>query len=156
MDLQQDLLMNQMWVVWYIGELRMAPEMATHSSTFAWKIPWTEEHGRLQFMGLQRVRHNWVTSLSLSNIFALSTWSYKLSRGENCGRTNLVVVVMGNRNSVSLRCLVVAGSDGISLRAHIQELNYLNLNYLSTIQQPWENYLISVCSYFLILEWEWY
>ena len=32
-------------------------EMATHSSTLAWKIPWTEEHGRLQSMGLQRVRH---------------------------------------------------------------------------------------------------
>ena len=30
-------------------------EMATHSSTFAWKIPWTEEAGRLQSMGLQRV-----------------------------------------------------------------------------------------------------
>ena len=33
-------------------------EMATHSSTLAWKIPWTEERGRLQSMGLQRVRHN--------------------------------------------------------------------------------------------------
>ena len=33
-------------------------EMTTHSSTFAWKIPWTEEHGRLQSMGLQRVRHD--------------------------------------------------------------------------------------------------
>ena len=30
-------------------------EMATHSSTIAWKIPWTEESGRLQSMGLQRV-----------------------------------------------------------------------------------------------------
>ena len=30
--------------------------MATHSSTLAWKIPWAEEPGRLQFMGLQRVR----------------------------------------------------------------------------------------------------
>ena len=30
-------------------------EMATHSSTLAWKIPWTEEHGRLQFVGSQRV-----------------------------------------------------------------------------------------------------
>ena len=29
-------------------------EMAPHSSTLAWKIPWTEEHGRLQSMGLQR------------------------------------------------------------------------------------------------------
>ena len=33
-------------------------EMATHSSTLAWKIPWTEEHGRLQSMGSLRVGHN--------------------------------------------------------------------------------------------------
>ena len=33
-------------------------EMATNSSTLAWKIPWMEEHGRLQSMGLQRVRHD--------------------------------------------------------------------------------------------------
>ena len=39
---------------------------ATHSSTLAWKIPRTEEPGRLQSMGLQRVRHDWATSLSLS------------------------------------------------------------------------------------------
>ena len=32
-------------------------EMATHSSILAWKIPWTEKPGRLQSMGLQRVRH---------------------------------------------------------------------------------------------------
>ena len=41
-------------------------EMAIHSSTIAWKIPWTEEPGRLQSMGSQRVGHNWATSLSLS------------------------------------------------------------------------------------------
>ena len=33
-------------------------EMAIHSSTLAWKIPWTEEPSRLQSMGLQRVGHN--------------------------------------------------------------------------------------------------
>ena len=33
-------------------------QMATHSSTLAWKIPWTEEPGRLQSMGPQRVGHN--------------------------------------------------------------------------------------------------
>ena len=33
-------------------------EMATHSSTLAWKSPWTEDSGRLQSMGSQRVRHN--------------------------------------------------------------------------------------------------
>ena len=35
-----------------------------HSSILAWKIPWTEEHGRLQPMGSQRVRHDWATSFS--------------------------------------------------------------------------------------------
>ena len=36
--------------------------MATHSSILVWRIPWTEEPGSLQSMGLQRVRHNWVTN----------------------------------------------------------------------------------------------
>ena len=36
-------------------------EKATHSSIFAWKIPWTEEPGRLQSMQLQRVGHDLVT-----------------------------------------------------------------------------------------------
>ena len=40
-------------------------EMATHSSILAWKILWTEEPGRLQFMGSQRVGHNWATLLLL-------------------------------------------------------------------------------------------
>ena len=44
------------------GEKAMAP----HSSTLAWQISWTEEPGRLQSMGSLRVRHDWVTSLSLS------------------------------------------------------------------------------------------
>ena len=39
--------------------------MAPHSSTLAWKIPWTEAPGRLQSMGSRRVRQNWATSLSL-------------------------------------------------------------------------------------------
>ena len=37
--------------------------MAIHSRTVAWKIPWTEEPGRLQAMGLQRVGHNYGKSL---------------------------------------------------------------------------------------------
>ena len=36
----------------------LGKEMATHSSTLAWKIPWTEDRGRLQSMGLQRVGHD--------------------------------------------------------------------------------------------------
>ena len=41
-------------------------EMATYSSTLAWKIPRTEEPGGLQSTGLQRVGHDWVNSCSLS------------------------------------------------------------------------------------------
>ena len=44
----------------------MEKAMTPHSSTLAWKIPWTEEPGRLQSMGLLRVGHDWATSLSLS------------------------------------------------------------------------------------------
>ena len=40
-------------------------EMVTHSSILAWRIPWTEKSGWLQSMGLQRVGHDWATSLSL-------------------------------------------------------------------------------------------
>ena len=56
--------MQETWV-WALGwEDPLEKEMAIHSSTIAWKIPWTEEPGRLQFMGSQRVRHDWATSLS--------------------------------------------------------------------------------------------
>ena len=42
-------------------------EMAIHSSTIAWKIPWAEEPSRLQSMGSKRVRHDWMTSLTYSS-----------------------------------------------------------------------------------------
>ena len=50
------------WVQSLGQEDSLEKEMATHSSTLAWKIPWTEEPGGLQSMGSQRVRHDWATS----------------------------------------------------------------------------------------------
>ena len=67
--------------------------MATHSSTLAWKIPWTEEPGRLQSMGSLRVRHDWATWLSLSTFMH---WRRKWQPtavflpGESQGRGSLV------------------------------------------------------------------
>ena len=55
---------------WFILEKAMAP----HSSNPAWKIPWTEEPGRLQSMGSRRVRQDWATSLSL---FIFMHWRRK-------------------------------------------------------------------------------
>ena len=50
-----------MWETWVrsLGwKDPLEKEMATHCSILAWKIPWTEEPGRLQFMGSQRVGHD--------------------------------------------------------------------------------------------------
>ena len=48
--------------------------MAPHSSTLGWKIPWMEEPGSLQSVGSRRVRHDWMTSLSL---FTFMHWRRK-------------------------------------------------------------------------------
>ena len=67
--------------------------MAPHSSTLAWRIPWTEDPGGLQSMGSQRVRQDWVTSLSL---FTFMNWRRKWQPtpvflpGESQGRRGLV------------------------------------------------------------------
>ena len=67
--------------------------MAPHSSTLAWKIPWTEEPGGLQSMGYRRVGHDWATSLSC---FTLMHWRRKWQPtpdflpGESQGRGSLV------------------------------------------------------------------
>ena len=54
--------MQKTWV-WSLGqEDCLEKKMATHSSILAWEIPGMEEPGRLQSMGLQRVRHDWVTT----------------------------------------------------------------------------------------------
>ena len=67
--------------------------MAPHSSPLAWKIPWVEEPGRLQSMGLRRVGHDWATSLS---VFTFMHWRRQWQPtpvflpGESQGRGSLV------------------------------------------------------------------
>ena len=51
-------IMRETWVQALGREDLLGKEMATHSSILAWKIPWTEETGRLQSMGPQRVGHD--------------------------------------------------------------------------------------------------
>ena len=56
----RDLETQETWV-WFLGwEDPLEKEMATHSSILSWKISWRETSGRLQSMGSQRVRHDWV------------------------------------------------------------------------------------------------
>jgi len=89
----------------------------THSSPLAWKIPWTEEPGRLQSMGLLRVRHDWSTSLSP---FTFMHWRRKWQPtpvflpGESQGRGSLVgCCLWGHTESDTTSNLAAAAMDFI-------------------------------------------
>ena len=71
------LLQSQTWLSNFTFTFHfhaLEKEMAPHSSTLAWKIPWTEKPGRLRSMGSLRVGHDWVTSLSF---FTFMHWRRK-------------------------------------------------------------------------------
>ena len=74
---------NQVWSL--DQEDPLEKEMATHSSFLAWRIPRTEESSGLQSMGWQRVRHDWVTTISLHfscsisfNYLVLTTYYFNM------------------------------------------------------------------------------
>ena len=69
-------------IIHVISRDSLEKEMATHSSTLAWKIPWIEEPSGLQSMGLQRVRHDWATSLSF---FSFQGWNNLEKEEQSCG-----------------------------------------------------------------------
>ena len=81
--------MQETWALSLIREDLLEKGMAIHSSILAWRIPWTEEPGRLQSMGSQRLRHDWVTNTHTFRIrYRCSRlWDRKLRnpRGEKYG-----------------------------------------------------------------------
>ena len=67
--------MWEIWV-WSLGqEDPLEKGMSTHSNVLAWRIPWTEEPGELQFLGLQKGGHDWAT-----NTFTLVSLSWSLGK----------------------------------------------------------------------------
>ena len=69
--------MRETWVRSLGWEDPLEKEMATYSSILAWRIPWTEEPGRLQSTGSQRVGHDWATSLTHSQKLVLYRHTFK-------------------------------------------------------------------------------
>ena len=100
--------------------------MATHSSTLAWKIPWTEEPGRLQSIGSWRVRHDWETSLSL---FTFMHWRKKWQPtpvflpGESQGQRSLWAAVYGVAQSRTRLTNLAAAAAAVS-HVWMWELDY--------------------------------
>ena len=95
-------------------------EMAIHSSTIAWRIPWTEEPGRLQSMGSQRVRHDWTI-----------TFSFFLSFGPR--------VTLGSKDKLTSK-VINSSIQSISVILSFKVINlYLVLSLVprSHSQNPW-------------------
>ena len=74
--------MLETWVQFLGREDPLEKEMATHSSTLAWKIPWTEEPGRLQSMGSQRVGE--ITKDKLEGVSGDKRTPPVPKKGEHC------------------------------------------------------------------------
>ena len=89
--------MQEIWV-WSLGwEDPLEKETSTHSSTLAWKIPWIEEPGRLQFMGLQRVGHDWAIPFYWIVINAAAAAAKSLQ-----SQANFILKVINKPVSISL------------------------------------------------------
>ena len=75
-QLVKNLPAVQQTQLWSLGwEDPLEKEMVTHSSILAWKISWTEEPAGLQFMGLQRIGHDWVTNTYLLPLQRLGSYT---------------------------------------------------------------------------------
>ena len=116
--------------------------MAAHSSILAWKIPWTEEPGRLQSMESLRARHDWATSLSL---FTFMQWRRKWQPtpvflpGESQGWGSLVIYRLWGRTE--------SNTTEVTYQQQQQYLNKLLIfrkYFLGTTENPF--CLYSVCS----------
>ena len=120
--------------------------MAPHSSTLAWKIPWTEEPDRLQSKGSWRVRHDWATSLSL---FTFLHWRRKWQPtpvflpGESQEQQSLVAAIYGVAQSPTrLKWLSSSSSNEVKKRK-CQLLSHVRLFLIpwteASLLCPWNS-----------------
>ena len=108
-------VIQESWV-WSLGwEDPLEKAMATHSSTLAWKIPWVEEPGGLQFMGSQRVGHDWATSHYLT---ALCFPSSPSKRGGLSPRTQVPTSLCSHSHPWSFKSPSLQGCSSLPHPQH--------------------------------------
>ena len=119
-----------MWVQSLGQEDSLEEVMATHSSILAWRIPWTEEPGRLWFTGLQRVGHDW-SDLSpmymclLSSLLKICSRIKKISTYAHLG---VIKPFCYSRNRICLaQCLSPVLSMMLEYRCWIKTKEYMNI-----------------------------
>ena len=146
--------------VWSLVSQLVEKAMAPQSSTLAWKIPWTEEPGRLQSMGLLGVGNDWATSLSL---FTFMHWRRKWQPapvflpGESQGQGSLVgCLLWGHTESdtteetwqqqqqQTTRELTLLLLSGLSRVWHLNNIQNKNTNLIISRQ---DNHLTQPCPF---------
>ena len=74
---------------------------AIHSSTLAWKIPWTEEPDRIQSMGSQRVGHDWATSIHFTSLY-IQKGNFSVDRHKSCWKCGFITAELYLKEWLSL------------------------------------------------------
>ena len=101
--------LQETWV-WSLGwEDPLEKGMATHSSTLAWRVPWTEEPGRLQSMGSHRVGHDW-SDLALRNWHTVEVLQDLFYEQTVCELTNLKFPLIAPGSSPDYYCFIQLGA----------------------------------------------
>ena len=139
--------------VWSLSlEDPLKKEMAPHSSTLAWKIPWTEEPGGLQSMRSIRVGHDWSTSLSL---FTSLHWRGKwhptpvLLPGESQGWGSLVGCRLWGRTVGHDWSALAAAEQLTHTHTYAHILTHTKIhNYNVLLQNHWILYVLDYLYFF--------
>ena len=80
-------------------------EMATHSNIPAWKTPWTEEPGGLQYLGSQRVRHDWVIIIIIKLRESGRKGEISQIRGNNMKKKKKIALLINMNNNKIKSCI---------------------------------------------------
>ena len=138
--------------------------MAPHSSTLAWRIPWTEEPGGLQSMGSQRVRHDWATSLSRTgegngNPLQCSClesprdgaawWAAVYGVAQTWTRLKWLSSLAVNDRPIAVKILWTVI---LPLNAHVHQKHLLTIKFMSSIKPNPMPYNINLCTVY-VLHW---
>ena len=153
--------MPETWV-WSLGQQDpLEKGMATHSSTLAWRILWTENRGRPRSMGFQRVEHDWATSTAAPKLAQVEFWDRRrgrrahaqlLSRVRLCSPRSLAgSSAQGIFPARILESVAISSSRGC-VQFIIKACIYISNNFPSVVVTVFFPYLILIIfSHYIII-----
>ena len=140
--------MRETWVQSLGWEDPLEEGMTTHSSFLAWRMPWTEEPGRLQFMGSQTVRHDWVA-------FTFTLFSFMIGLGFECHllpppptlsstHTHTIATVKSRKEDTTVQWPLLGLCLWLTLNPLTQatSISLTHLWWWLTVRMPWSMFLL--------------